>query len=123
MPVSDTAANEIHIMLKTKSRDEFFIKKGLSLVKNRPEKALLSVCMCNLPDNSLCSDNRLGSMKNTPLPENLGIRRGKFSELPALSYTFLSKTYTDFILRGANPLIGSEKCYIYLSNNRNNGFT
>lgn len=53
MPVSDTAANEIHIMLKTKSRDEFFIKKGLSLVKNRPEKALLSVCMCNLPDNSL----------------------------------------------------------------------
>lgn len=54
MPVSDTAANEIHIVLKTKSRDEFFIKKGLSLVKNRPEKALLSACAYDLLDNSLC---------------------------------------------------------------------
>lgn len=53
MPVSDTAANEIHITLKTKSRDEFFIKKGLSLVKNRPEKALLHACVLDLSDNSL----------------------------------------------------------------------
>lgn len=66
MPVSGTAANESHIILKTKSWDEFFIKKDLSLLKNRPEKAFLSACTRDLSDDFLYGGSLLASMENAP---------------------------------------------------------